>query len=143
MSTLDLWTSYIDGTSIYNDVNGDPVVTEKAHYLIGGSDTHDVLYPGFADENYKNTKRSSTDYVSGKIRTYAYVGETTESIMENGLAYGEAVVSGHSYTTYGPLLDMDKLPGDGGIHHQRHFLFEHGNQIFGQYQRYPCFNERR
>lgn len=113
LSTLDLWTSYIDGTSIYNDVNGDPVVTEKAHYLIGGSDTHDVLYPGFADENYKNTKRSSTDYVSGKIRTYAYVGETTDSIMENGLAYGEAVVSGHSYTTYGPLLDMDKLPGDG------------------------------
>lgn len=56
LSTLDLWTSYIDGTSIYNDVNGDPVVTEKAHYLIGGSDTHDVLYPGFADENYKTPR---------------------------------------------------------------------------------------
>ena len=112
VSATELWTSYINGNSIYDDINGNPVVTEKAHYIVGGSDTHDVLYPGFAADDYTNA-RADANYASGKIRTYAYVGETEENnITANGLAYAEAIVDGHSYTTYGPLLDMDKMPGE-------------------------------
>jgi hypothetical protein len=127
ISTTDLWTSYQDGTALYQDVNGDDVVTEKAHYLVGGSDTHDVRYPGFSNINdYTNTRGEETIeevtdddwYASGKIRTYAYVGtDVTENmgegyITENGLAFSEAVVEGHSYISYGPILDMDKIPGE-------------------------------
>ncbi|HMM06431.1 MAG TPA: S-layer homology domain-containing protein [Clostridiales bacterium] len=118
LSTIDLWTSYQDGTALYQDVNGDDVITEKAHYLVGGSDTHDVRYPGFADKNNYSNNRGDGWYASGKIRTYAYVGtDVTENtkgdyIKDNGLAYSEAVVNGNSYITYGPVLDMNKLPGE-------------------------------
>ena len=112
LSGLANWTAYMDGAAIYKDKNGKDVVTEKAHYILGGSDTHDVLYPGFGDKNYKNTLRSATDYVSGKVRTYAYVGDVTDSIIDNGLNFSKAVVDGNSYTSYGPLLEMDKIPGE-------------------------------
>ncbi|MEE0777112.1 MAG: S-layer homology domain-containing protein [Bacillota bacterium] len=111
VSTTDLWTSYVNGSAIYKDAKGEPVVTRKAHYFVGGSDTHDVLYPGFAGKDYTNV-RGSAYYASGKIRTYAYVGETSKDVTANGLAYAQAVVNGNSYTTYGPLLNMDKLPGE-------------------------------
>ncbi len=126
LSTVDLWTSYQDGTALYQDVNGNDVVTKKAHYLVGGSDTHDVKYPGFSNKsNYTNTRgeisaagANDNWYASGKIRTYAYVGtDVTENtkgdyIKDNGLAYSEAVVKGNSYITYGPVLDMNKIPGE-------------------------------
>ncbi len=118
LSTTDLWTSYQDGTALYQDVNGDDVVTEKAHYLVGGSDTHDVRYPGFSDKNNYSNNRGSGWYASGKVRTYAYVGtDVTENtkgdyVKDNGLAFSEATVNGNSYVTYGPVLDMNKIPGE-------------------------------
>lgn len=106
-SAVKLWTAYVTGEkdNFFGEV-------KKPHYLVGGSDTHDVLYYGFADDKYKNTKRSSTDYVSGKVRTFAFVGETANNdITENGLAYAEAVVNGASFTSFGPILDPSKIPG--------------------------------
>lgn len=117
LSTTDLWTSYQDGTALYQDVNGDDVVTEKAHYLVAGSDTHDVRYPGFSSSSNTNN-RGSGWYASGKVRTYAYVGtDVTENtkgdyIKDNGIAFSEAAVEGNSYITYGPVLDIDKIPGE-------------------------------
>lgn len=127
LSTTALWTSYQDGTALYQDENGDDVVTEKAHYLVGGSDTHDVRYPGFASNSnddgtgeYVNDLNSRSDgwYASGKVRTFAYVGtDVTENtagdyIEDNGLAFAQAAVDGNSYVSYGPVLDMDKIPGE-------------------------------
>lgn len=118
LSTTDLWSSYQDGTALYQDINGDDVVTEKAHYLVGGSDTHDVRYPGFSATDNYNNNRSGSSYASGKARTYAYVGtdvtENTEGdyIKDNGLAFSQAAVDGNSYVSYGPVLDMDKIPGE-------------------------------
>lgn len=116
LSAIAMWTSYQDGTSVYNDINGTPVITEKAHYIIGGSDTHDVLYPGFAADaeggDYSNA-RAGAWYASGKIRTFAYVGDTTGTdVTANGLAFANAVVNGHTYTTYGPILTLDQIPGN-------------------------------
>ena len=117
LSSVNLWTSYQDGTALYQDIDGKDVVTEKAHYLVGGSDTHDVRYPGFASANYTNN-RGSGWYASGKARTFAYVGtDVTENtsgnyIQDNALAYDDAVVNGNSYVSYGPVLDMDKIPGN-------------------------------
>ena len=107
----ELWTAYTDATS-WNNM-GAPVTTAKPHYIVGGSDTHDVLYPGFAGSDYTNVRGAAT-YASGKIRTIAYIGEETNDVTENGLAFANAVVGGNSYTTYGPLLSMDAdtLPGE-------------------------------
>ena len=77
---------------------------KNAHYLIGGSDTHDVpSIRAFADEKLQNTKRSSTDYVSGKIGTYAYVGETTDSIMETVWLTGKQLLAVTPTPPNGPL----------------------------------------
>lgn len=132
ISATQLWTSFTNGTAakdesgkvIYKDAEGKDVITEKPHYLVGGSDTHDVLYPGFSGDNYENVRANASEspyaqnlgystYTSGKIRTYAYVDEIAKTdVIDNGLAFAKAVAAGNSYTTYGPLLDMDKIPGE-------------------------------
>lgn len=113
-SAAKLWTSYMDGTSIYdNIVTNTQVVTKKIHYLVGGSDTHDVLYPDFAKaaNNYVN-ERNATTYASGKTRTIALTKTTTGAITDVGLSFANSVRDGHSYVTYGPLLDFNKVPGN-------------------------------
>lgn len=114
-STAELWTSLVKGDAIYEDINGDAVLTEKAHYLVGGSDTHDVRYPGFADADYNNN-RGAGWYASGKARTFAYVADlpdNDENNKESGVAFANAVNDGHSYVSTGPILDIDTdtLPG--------------------------------
>ena len=111
ISGTELWTAYTDATS-WNNM-GDAVTTKKPHYIVGGSDTHDVLYPGFAGSDYTNVRGAAT-YASGKIRTIAYIGEESSDVTENGLAFANAVVNGKSYTTFGPLLSMNAktLPGE-------------------------------
>lgn len=111
-STMELWSAYLDGISLHKDINDKIVYTHKPHYFVGGSDTHDVRYPGFAGEDYTNI-RSEGRYSSGKFRSFAYVGETTDGdIMGNGLAFSHAIVDGNSYVSSGPLLTLDKLPGN-------------------------------
>ncbi|MEL7564424.1 MAG: S-layer homology domain-containing protein, partial [Dehalobacterium sp.] len=79
-------------------VSGAPVT--KAHYLVASSDTHDVIYPGIA-----NDKDESSIYHSGKGRTYVYLGDTTGmSIEEVGLATGQAIANGKSFASLGPIL---------------------------------------
>ena len=95
------WTSYIDGTSIYNDVNGDPVVTEKAFIILSA-----VPIPmtcsirALPMKTTKTPREVPPTMFPVKIVLMLMSARPPESIMENGLAYGEAVVSGHSYTTY-------------------------------------------
>lgn len=111
LSTVDLWTSYVNGTSIYDDVNGVDVKTLKPHYLVASSDTHDVRYPGFAGEDYTNT-RAAGEYASGKGRTFAFVEDMADKDTEAaGLAYGNAVLAGHSYVSFGPLMSFETIPG--------------------------------
>lgn len=88
-------------------------VVAKAHYLVGGSDTHDVLYPSVA-----NNKGSSAVYHSGKSRTYAYIDPATkgklfssDAVKDTGLLFSQQVAAGQSYTSYGPILDPDKIFG--------------------------------
>ncbi|MEG1496717.1 MAG: S-layer homology domain-containing protein [Clostridiales bacterium] len=118
--TVKLWTSYQDATYIYktNKVDGTDVRTEKTHYLVGGSDTHDVKINNFATKDYQNSRADGL-YASGKIRTMAYTGSTkpytgntNASITDTGLAYAKAALNGNSYVTYGPILNMDKVPGN-------------------------------
>lgn len=124
VSATDLWTSYQDGTSLYKGVGGKALMTKKPHYLVGGSDTHDVLYHDFSKINeageYYNTRGGSGDgywYSTGKVRTFAFVGtdvaenRSGDYLKDNALAYDKAVVNGNSYVSYGPVLSMDKHPG--------------------------------
>lgn len=111
LSATALWTSYATGERAVDLAGNDYGVAEKAHYLVGGSDTHDVIYPGFAGEDYSNV-RGDASYESGKVRTMAFVGDTSADVTANGLAYANAVVGGNSYTTYGPLLNVEQLPGE-------------------------------
>ncbi|MBQ1251305.1 MAG: S-layer homology domain-containing protein [Firmicutes bacterium] len=111
-TTEQLWNTYLNGGAI--NVSGDPVETEKAHYLVGGSDTHDVIYPGFSGANYENV-RGGAWYATGKIRTIAYVGDVAENdLMANGIAFNNAALNGNSYVTFGPLLQMteENIPGE-------------------------------
>lgn len=90
----ELWNAYLDSS----DVSGEPVT--KAHYLLASSDTHDVIYPGIA-----NDKGASSVYHSGKGRTYVYLGDTAGmSIEEVGLATGQAIANGNSFASLGPIL---------------------------------------
>ncbi len=92
----ELWSAYLVGGS----VSGAPVT--KAHYMLGASDTHDVLYPGI-----DNSKPGV--YNSGKGRTFVFLGDTKGmSIEEVGLATAQAIVKGNSYTSLGPIL----IPND-------------------------------
>ncbi len=94
----ELWSAYLSGDTV-----SDEAVT-KAHYLLAGSDTHDVLYPGI-----ENTKGSSSMYHSGKGRTFAYIGDTTDlSVEEAGLATGQAIANGNSYASFGPILTPEE-----------------------------------
>lgn len=88
----ELWSAYLGG----GKVSGEPVT--KAHYLLGASDTHDVLYPGI-----DNSKPGV--YNSGKARTFVYLGDITGmSSEEVGLATGRAIANGSSYASLGPIL---------------------------------------
>lgn len=128
-STVELWSSLVDGNAIYEDINGDAVLTEKAHYLVGGSDTHDVRYPGFAADDYTNSRGGSW-YASGKARTFAYVADlpdNDESNKEAGVAFANAVNDGHSYVSTGPILDIDTntLPGNAyGVTEKTNFTVD-------------------
>lgn len=107
-SVTDLWNAYATGEKdeAYGEV-------KKAHYLVSGSDTHDVLYPGVTND------KGSTSYVTyatGKGRTVAYVGAINEdkdasALKENALSYANAVAAGNSYITLGPILEPNVTPG--------------------------------
>ncbi|MDO4542006.1 MAG: CehA/McbA family metallohydrolase [Bacillota bacterium] len=72
----------------------------KAHYLVGGSDVHDVLM------TYKT-------FYSGVTRTVAFAeGSSDMDTIEAGLAFTNAANSGNSYITCGPLLFPDKMFGE-------------------------------
>ncbi|MEG1778658.1 MAG: S-layer homology domain-containing protein, partial [Oscillospiraceae bacterium] len=104
-TTTDLWSSYASGKT--NKTYGD---VKKAHYLVSGSDTHDVLYPGV--KNDKGTT-SVVTYATGKGRTVAYTGNVSKKdLKDTGLAYANSVANGHSYITLGPVLNLDKTPGN-------------------------------
>ncbi|MEG1497605.1 MAG: S-layer homology domain-containing protein, partial [Clostridiales bacterium] len=120
-TTLGLWDASVTGAK---DATMDQA-TKKAHYLVAGSDTHDVLYPGVA--NNKGGTAVVT-YATGKARTVVKVPEvkeqaqvnalenTTENpksyaLKENGLAFTQAAAAGQSYITMGPILDLSKAPG--------------------------------
>lgn len=117
-SMAELWTGFLNG---YTFMDTD-VVTEKPHYLVGGSDTHDVIYPGFSADyaiekgNYDNVRaKEGTWYATGKVRTIAYVGDVAEKdLMANGIAFNNAVAAGNSYVTFGPIIQLteDNLPGE-------------------------------
>jgi hypothetical protein len=94
------WTAYLAG----GEHMGKKV--EKAHYLVGASDTHDVLYPGV-----KNDKGSSSIYHTGKARTYAFIGDAAGDHKAIGLAVANAMRDGHSYLSYGPILNPAKIFG--------------------------------
>ena len=79
---------------------------EKAHYLVAASDTHDVLYPGIA-----NNKGLSTIYHTGKARTYAYIGDAAGDLKAVGLAVANAIRDGRSFVSYGPILSPAKVFG--------------------------------
>lgn len=106
-SATDLWAAYATGNE---DANFGEV--GKAHYLVGGSDTHDVLYPGV-----KNDKGHTAyvTYATGKIRTVAKVDEISSDqdwgIVENALSYSNAVAAGNSYVTLGPVLEPSIVSG--------------------------------
>ncbi|MGI6258182.1 MAG: CehA/McbA family metallohydrolase [Anaerovoracaceae bacterium] len=104
ISASQCWTAYQDGGKFLDT----PV--EKAHYLVGGSDTHDVLIPGVTNEG-EFARGESEHYATGKARTIAAVGEDKGSAKENGLAFAKAVEAGNSYVTFGPILDLSKTPG--------------------------------
>ncbi len=100
---VELWNAYLTGSQ----VSGAPVT--KPHYLLAASDTHDVIYPGIA-----NDKGESSIYHSGKGRTFVYLGDTSGmSLEEVGLATGQAIADGHSYASLGPIFTpKDMLFGE-------------------------------
>ncbi|TWI73030.1 hypothetical protein LZ24_01441 [Desulfobotulus alkaliphilus] len=80
--TMELWTDHLAGKN-------------KAYYLTGGSDTHDVASP--------------TLY-SGMIRTYAKVdGDLTPA------SFIEAVAKGNSYASMGPLFFPSNMDFGGKL----------------------------
>ena len=101
---MNLWTAYVTGEEddVYGEVN-------KAHYLVGGSDTHDVLYPGVAN-NKGHT--SVYTYATGKIRTVAKADTVKGDLKTTALNYANAVADGNSYVTLGPVFELDKVPGE-------------------------------
>lgn len=88
------WTAYLTKGEHKN------VKVEKIHYLVGASDTHDVLFPGIS-----NNKGSTSIYHTGKARTYSFVGENRGDLKTNGLAVANAIRDGNSYASFGPILD--------------------------------------
>ena len=94
------WTAYLVG----GEHMGKKV--EKAHYLVGASDTHDVLFPGV-----KNDKGSSSVQDTGKARTYAFIGDVAGDHKTIGLATANAMRDGHSYLSFGPILNPAKIFG--------------------------------
>jgi hypothetical protein len=88
------WNAYLTGGEHKGAKVG------KIHYLVGASDTHDVRYPGIA-----NDKGGGTIYHTGKARTYAYVGESRGDLKAVGLSVANAQRDGKSYVSYGPILD--------------------------------------
>lgn len=95
------WTAYM----VKGEHMGKKV--ERLHYLVAASDTHDVLYPGIA-----NNKGLSTIYHTGKARTYAHVGDVAADLKTVGLAVANNIRDGHSYVSYGPILSPAKVFGN-------------------------------
>lgn len=114
ISATKLWTAYLGGT----DFLGKKV--EKPHYLLGGSDTHDVLVPGVTNKggdytasDYTGVARGESEhYNSGKVRTFAFVGNQKDTVEKTGVNFSKAVSGGNSYLSFGPVLDLDQKPGD-------------------------------
>ncbi|MCI8648419.1 MAG: CehA/McbA family metallohydrolase [Firmicutes bacterium] len=114
ISACQLWTAYQNGT----DYLGAKV--EKPHYMVGGSDTHDVLIPGVTNKggdytatNYEGFARGESEhYNSGKVRTFAYVNDTNGTVKDVGLKFTKAAAEGASYISFGPVLTLDQKPGD-------------------------------
>jgi len=112
----ELWSAYLKGSK----VSGEPVT--KAHYLLASSDTHDVIYPGIA-----NDKGESSNYHSGKGRTYVYLGDTAgKSIEEVGLATGQAIANGKSFASLGPIL----MPKEDAMFGEEVVVAESDNRTF-------------
>lgn len=103
ISATKLWTAYLEGGNFFD------VKVEKPHYLVAGSDTHDVLVPGVTNKG-EFARGESQHYNSGKARTFAKA-KAEGSITDVGLAFNEAVSEGNSYISFGPVLNMDKVPG--------------------------------
>lgn len=114
ISGCQLWNAYLDGTNYLGQK------VEKPHYLVGGSDTHDVLIPGVTNKggdytasNYTAFARGESEhYNSGKVRTYAFVGDTNGTVKDIGLKFSKAAAEGKSYISFGPVLTPDQEPGD-------------------------------
>lgn len=105
ISAQALWNEYLS--------NGEYMgaAVKKPHYLLGGSDTHDVLIPGVTNKG-QFARGESEHYNSGKVRTIAEVGSTDgKNVVDTGLAFTKAVAEGHSYVSFGPILEMDQKPG--------------------------------
>ena len=106
ISAQALWNAYLDGGKYMGDT------VEKPHYLLGGSDTHDVLIPGVTNQG-EFARGESEHYNSGKVRTIADVGSTEgKNVVDTGLTFTKAVAEGHSYVSFGPILEMDQKPGE-------------------------------
>lgn len=102
ISAQALWNAYLDGGKYMGDT------VEKPHYLLGGSDTHDVLIPGVTNQG-EFARGESEHYNSGKVRTIADVGSTEgKNVVDTGLTFTKAVAEGHSYVSFGPILEMDR-----------------------------------
>ena len=127
LSAMELWRSYLQKSAIYTDIDGGDVATEKAHYLVAGSDTHDVRYINWSAADYTNPRYGY--YSSGKARLFAYAelekgekGGAYGEYEDNAITFGNAAQSGNSYVSFGPIVNIDpeKLPG-GDEPGQAHF----------------------
>ena len=120
VSGMDLWDGYLGE---YKTANGTTIIGSKevdvksTHYYAGGSDTHDVLTPYATNtaETSDTLWENREEFFTGKVRSIAYVEDLQENELKgNSIAFGQAMVNGNSYTTTGPMLDLDKVPGNDG-----------------------------
>ena len=125
-SGYDFWNAYADKVMYgYGEanINGVDVEVERTHYYAGGSDTHDVLTPYASNLTShalnERVRENREEFFTGKVRSYAAVETEAGEYAANALAYGEAMVNGNSYTTTGPILTLENVPGndaDGTVH---------------------------
>lgn len=116
ISLQNLWSGYLTNGTFFGKT------IEKPHYLVAGSDTHDVLIPGVTNKGgdynasgYKGFARGESEhYNTGKVRTFSNVGDVKgKSTKETGLAFAQAAAKGHSYISFGPVLTLGQTPGEG------------------------------
>ncbi|MBQ2764066.1 MAG: S-layer homology domain-containing protein [Firmicutes bacterium] len=119
VSGFDLWDGYIEyiedgkGTA---EINKKEVPVASTHYYAGGSDTHDVLTPYASNLTSfalnERVRENREEFFTGKVRSYAAVQTTAGEYAQNAIDFGKAMVNGNSYTTTGPILTLDKVPGN-------------------------------